>query len=85
MHFSLIQGIQRSTAREISRFRAYLQSSGQPRRRGRRCPSPTISASRAFIEAPHRASVDTIYFDNFILAGTLEEVVTEIPNRAAAK
>ena len=29
--------------------------------------------------SPHRPSVDTIYFDNFILADTLEEVVKERP------
>ena len=29
--------------------------------------------------SPHRPSVDTIYFDNFILADTLEEVVKEVP------
>jgi hypothetical protein len=33
--------------------------------------------------SPHRPSVDTIYFDNFILADTLEEVVKELPKRAA--
>jgi hypothetical protein len=27
--------------------------------------------------SPHRPSVDTIYFDNFILADTLEEVMKE--------
>ena len=32
--------------------------------------------------SPHRSSVDTIYFDNFILADTLEEVVKEVPRRA---
>ena len=32
--------------------------------------------------SPHRPSVDTIYFDNFILADTLEEVVKEVPGRA---
>jgi hypothetical protein len=29
--------------------------------------------------SPHRPSVDTIYFDNFILADTLEDVVKELP------
>jgi len=32
--------------------------------------------------SPHRPSVDTIYFDNFILADTLEEVVKELPTPA---
>ena len=32
--------------------------------------------------SPHRPSVDTIYFDNFILADTLEEVVKVVPGRA---
>jgi len=29
--------------------------------------------------SPHRPSVDTIYFDNFILADTLEEVLKDLP------
>jgi Polysaccharide lyase len=32
--------------------------------------------------SPHTSSVDTIYFDNFILADTLEEVVKEVPKPA---
>jgi len=32
--------------------------------------------------SPHRPSVDTIYFDNFILADTLEEVVKQRPKPA---
>lgn len=31
--------------------------------------------------SPHRASVDTIYFDNFILADTLEEVMNLPPGK----
>ena len=31
--------------------------------------------------SPHHSSVDTIYFDNFILADTLEEVVKEVPGK----
>ncbi|MDQ1470604.1 MAG: hypothetical protein QOJ99_2084 [Bryobacterales bacterium] len=33
--------------------------------------------------SPHRPSTDTIYFDNFILADTLEDVVKGIPKSAA--
>ena len=33
--------------------------------------------------SPHRPSADTIYFDNFILADTLEEVAIEVPKRAS--
>ena len=34
--------------------------------------------------SPHRASVDTIYFDNFILANTLAEVAKDLPKPMAA-
>ncbi len=34
--------------------------------------------------SPHRSSVDTIYFDNFILADTLREVEKDLPKPAAA-
>ena len=33
--------------------------------------------------SPHRPSVDTIYFDNFILADTLEDVLKEVPAKAS--
>jgi hypothetical protein len=35
--------------------------------------------------SPHRGSVDTIYFDNFILADTLEEVVKVVPQSGNGK
>jgi hypothetical protein len=35
--------------------------------------------------SPHRSSVDTIYFDNFILADTLEEVLPKQAGDTTAK
>jgi hypothetical protein len=42
-------------------------------------PERVYFCQPGIFRSPHRPSVDTIYFDNFILADTLEEVVKEVP------
>ena len=44
-------------------------------------PQTTYFCQPGIHRSPHRPPVDTIYFDNFILADTLDEVVKEIPKR----
>lgn len=42
-------------------------------------PESTYFCQPGIHRSPHRPSTDTIYFDNFILADALEEVVKELP------
>jgi len=42
-------------------------------------PESVYFCQPGIFRSPHRPSVDTIYFDNFILADTLAEVVKEVP------
>ena len=42
-------------------------------------PESVYFCQPGIFRSPHRPAVDTIYFDNFILADTLDEVVKEVP------
>jgi hypothetical protein len=42
-------------------------------------PETVYFCQPGIFRSPHRPSVDTIYFDNFIVADTLEEIMKEVP------